>query len=403
MEKKLHINIDEAIALFDKKWEMLPETVEHVENCTECSVLIERYSEIQSVLISNRHVSTFPDMEKINSIAQNSFFLLHNENPVEEKENMLTYLTNLFSSFLRPAAISAAAIAVVIAVYSGMNSKVETIETAQNDDTADTTEVQENENKASPGLKKSGEQIKLAAAKIETLSETKFDMISENEITMGRGKAKFDVESGTDFRINVNSRFVVRVLGTSFIVDYNGKALAVNVMNGLVEVVDMSDNSSFALNENMEQVFEVKTASLKKPEIRTVAKTDLPKNIHIQKLNITPDASFLFQGREALNSGNIAAALQLFMLEIENGTEKDKALFEAVRIHENDRKYKEIDSLLSNKASIMNGSRVYREELMIKGCRAQKKGGTDLSLCREYLNAFPEGYRKNEIREFINE
>ena len=403
MKKKLHINIDETIALFDKKWEMLPETVEHVEHCTECSVLIDRYSEIQSVLISNRHVSTFPDMEKINSIAEKSFFLLHNEKPVEEKENMLTYLTNLFSSFLRPVAISAATIAVVIAVYSGINSKSETIETAQNDDTADTTEVQENENQVAPGLKKSGEQIKLAAAKIETLSETRFDMISENEISMGRGKAKFDVESGNDFRINVNSRFVVRVLGTSFVVDYNGSTLAVNVMNGLVEVVDMFDNSSSALSENMEKVFEVKTALVKKPATRSVVKTDLPKNIHAPKLNITHDASFLFQGREALNSGNMGAAIQLFMLEIEKGNEKDKALFEAVRIHENDKKYKEMDSLLKNNASIMNGSRVYREELMIKGCRAQKKGGIDLSLCREYLNAFPDGYRKNEIRELVNE
>ena len=165
MKKKLHINIDETIALFDKKWEMLPETVEHVEHCTECSVLIDRYSEIQSVLISNRHVSTFPDMEKINSIAEKSFFLLHNEKPVEEKENMLTYLTNLFSSFLRPVAISAATIAVVIAVYSGINSKSETIETAQNDDTADTTEVQENENQVAPGLKKSGEQIGRASCR----------------------------------------------------------------------------------------------------------------------------------------------------------------------------------------------------------------------------------------------
>jgi hypothetical protein len=61
-------------------------------------------------------------------------------------------------------------------------------------------------------------------------------------------------------------------------------------------------------------------------------------------------------------------------------------------------------SMISGSEKIMDSSRVYREELMIKGCKAQKKiAGSDLSLCRKYLEIFPEGYRKNEIRELINE
>jgi len=71
-----------------------------------------------------------------------------------------------------------------------------------------------------------------------------------------------------------------------------------------------------------------------KVEISMANKSRIPKTINIPKLNITPDQSFLFQGREALDSGNEGAALQLFMMEMENGKEKEKALFEAVRLHE---------------------------------------------------------------------
>jgi len=68
------------------------------------------------------------------------------------------------------------------------------------------------------------------------------------------------------------------------------------------------------------------------------------------------------------------------------------------------KQYNEMVSMIDNNKKILDSSRVYREELLIKGCTAQKKiSGSDLSLCRKYLEVFPEGYRKNEIRELINE
>ncbi|MBP7433905.1 hypothetical protein KA996_10210, partial [bacterium] len=215
---------------------------------------------------------------------------------------------------------------------------------------------------------------------------------------------KFDVVSGNDFRVTVNGRFMVRVLGTSFILDNCNGTFSVNVIEGLVEVVDGSDDSQFQLSANMERVFELEKAVVKKLDVSTANKSRIPKTINIPKLNITPGQSFLFQGREALNSGNEGAALQLFMMEMESGKEKDKALFEAVRLHESRKQYNEMVSMISGSEKIMDSSRVYREELMIKGCKAQKKiEGSDLSLCRKYLEVFPEGYRKNEIRELINE
>lgn len=405
MNKKLHINIDEVIALFDKKWEMLPDTLEHLENCQECSLLVERYSDIQTVLSSNKHIIDFPDMERINRVAEKSFAILHSENATEVKDGFILSITKLFSSFLRPAAISLTAIALVIAVYSGINTSTDKTEIAKDDSVEKNDAPLKNQENSLPGIKKSGKKINLSIASIETLKDTNFNSISENEISMGKGKAKFDVESGNDFRVTVNERFLVRVLGTSFIIDNSFGKVSVNVISGLVEVIDTSDDSSFQLSANMEKAFELKTEIVKKLEAIPIRKAMIPhEKINAQKLIITPDQSFLFQGREAVNAGNTGAAIQLFMLEIEKGKEKDKALFETVRIYEADKKYNETSSLLKNNANIINSSKVYKEELLIKGCRAQKRAGeSELSLCKEYLKAFPDGYRKNEIRELINE
>lgn len=403
MEKNLHINIDEVIALFDKNLELLPETVEHIEKCSVCSALIEKYSVTNAVLQSGRHVTSFPDMERINKIAERSFFILH-EGTNPEKEMSRTW-QDLFRSFFKPLVFTAAAASLIIAVYIGFDKP------SQNGTMTAETEKNESENKLMPsekiyekGLRESGEKINLSIAKIETLSQTQFNSISENEISMEKGKAKFDVVTGNDFRVTVSDRFLVRVLGTSFIIDNNAGTFSVNVLEGLVEIVDRSDDSVFQLSANMEKVFALEKAVIKKLDITMVDKTRIPKTINLPKLNITPDKSFLFQGREALNSGNEGAALQLFMMEMEKGKEKDKALFEAVRLNENKKQYNEIVSMILNNREIMDVSRVYREELMIKGCKAQKKiAGSDLSLCRQYLEVFPEGYRKNEIRELINE
>lgn len=403
MEKNLHINIDEVIALFDKNLELLPETVEHIEKCSVCSALIEKYSVTNAVLQSGRHVTSFPDMERINKIAERSFFILH-EGTNPEKEMSRTW-QDLFRSFFKPLVFTAAAASLIIAVYIGFDKP------SQNGTMTAETEKNESENKLMPsekiyekGLRESGEKINLSIAKIETLSQTQFNSISENEIYMEKGKAKFDVVTGNDFRVTVSDRFLVRVLGTSFIIDNNAGTFSVNVLEGLVEIVDRSDDSVFQLSANMEKVFALEKAVIKKLDITMVDKTRIPKTINLPKLNITPDKSFLFQGREALNSGNEGAALQLFMMEMEKGKEKDKALFEAVRLNENKKQYNEIVSMILNNREIMDVSRVYREELMIKGCKAQKKiAGSDLSLCRQYLEVFPEGYRKNEIRELINE
>ena len=252
-----------------------------------------------------------------------------------------------------------------------------------------------------PGVKKSGRKIKLAKAKISVVSDTYFEKIENEDVSMKSGKAKFDVVQGNDFRIDVDDKFLVRVLGTSFTLDYSEGRLSAEVFSGLVEIVEKSNGAVTQLSQNMNKTFEAKTLP-KEPE----GGLNHNKNAFNKKGGFMPDQekSFLFRGRAALAGGKTEAAEKLFMMEIEKGKEADKALFELVSIRESKKDYAGMSELVGKYDRIMRGSRVYKEELMIKGCVSQKKSGNrELPLCRDYLKEFPRSFRSREIREMINE
>ena len=72
------------------------------------------------------------------------------------------------------------------------------------------------------------------------------------------------------------------------------------------------------------------------------------------------------------------------MMEIEKGSEPDKALYELVSIYESKQEHTQILNIIKKYDSVMRGSRVYKEEIMIKGCISQKKSGSrDLPLCHD--------------------
>ena len=400
MKQHEHIKIEEILALTDRSWEMLPEFAEHTADCLECQRMIERYSGIQAVLFSSRHVTRFPDPEKIVEIAERSFVLLHKE-PADK--SLFTKIAGFISANLKPLAVmgTAAALAVVIYTSGSETNDPDLIADnindvkVQSDDTTETFSFK--------GLEKSGMRFKSRIAEVATLADTHLEAVSANEIKMRSGKAKFDVVSGNDFRITVSDKFLVRVLGTSFTLEYDSSSLIVSVSEGLVEVIRTADNSSVALSADMKQTFTVVTADILKKEQLSLVRPKI-KIMQPPKLAITPDASFLTQGREALKSGNTGAAVQLFTLEMEKGQEKDKALFEAVKIHESRQKYQDAVNLIVSHNDVVRSSKVYKEEILIKGCFSQyKMKSVDLSLCREYIESFPGGYRKNEIQELINE
>ena len=402
MKNSKHLKFDEAVALLEKRWELLPETMDHISDCDECSELIFEIQEMTSLIKSSSNISYIPDTRKIESIAAKSFALLHEESDSYNKESIFSGIISFLNNWMKPIAIAGAAAALAIVIYNSNSTesnntgkiadgkKADIEKTAKENKSADKLFTEE-------GIKKAGAIFKSAIAKVRTINPTYFNSVSENEIIMKKGKAKFDIVPGNDFRINVNDSFIVRVLGTSFVVDFNDNDFSVKVYEGLVEVINRSDNSVVSLTRDMEKTYKVK-----KQEIAKIKKLK-PVKIKRPKINITPDASFLTQGREALKAGKEGAAIQLFMMELEKGSSKEKALFEAVRIYEKSGKYSDTIGILKSNRSVVNSSKVYREELLIKGCMAQYRNKSSLSFCRDYLEKFPHGYRKDEIEAIVNE
>jgi len=404
--KNKHLNFDEVVALFEKRFELLPETMDHISNCDECSGLIFKVQEMTSLIKTNSHIKHMPDAQKIEMIACESFALLHKEADAPEIEGHFNNILSFLNNWMKPIAIAGAAAAVAIVLYNSFDNK--------NDNTGkiadNKTNVKENVQKINPvknlfsekGVKKAGLVFKSAIATIKTIEPTYFDTVSKDEITMKNGKAKFDVVPGNDFRINVNDSFIVRVLGTSFIVDYSKDNFSVKVFEGLVEVIDKSNNSTISLTKDMEKTYKImKSANSKLARIKRFIPV---KKFRKTKMNITPDASFLTQGREALKAGKNGAAVQLFIMELEKGNSKDKALFEAVKIYETSGKHSDTINILKSNHPVIGSSRVYKEELLIKGCMAQYKSkSSKLSFCNEYIKNFPHGYRKEEIEAIVNE
>ena len=405
--KNKHLNFDEVVALFEKRFELLPETMEHISSCDECSGLIFEFQEMTSIIKSNSHIKHIPDAQKIEMIALESFALLHKEAETSEKGSILNDIISFLNNWMKPIAIAGATAAVAIVLFNSFDNK--------NDNTGkiadnNKTNVKENVQETKPaenlfsekGVKKAGLVFKSSIATIKTIEPTYFDTVSENEIVMKNGKAKFDVVPGNDFRINVNNSFIVRVLGTSFVVDYSKDDFSVKVFEGLVEVIDKSDNSTISLTKDMEKTYKImKSANSKLARIKKLSPV---KKLRTTKMNITPDASFLTQGREALKAGKNGVAVQLFIMELEKGNSKDKALFETVKIYEALGKHSDTVSILKSNRTVIKSSKIYKEELLINGCMAQYKNkSSKLSFCNEYLKNFPHGYRKEEIEAIVNE
>lgn len=407
MKNSKHLKFDEVVALIEKRWELLPETMDHISSCDQCSELILEVQEMTTLVKSQNNIRHIPDAQKIESIASKSFALLHEEIETDEvSETFFDRISSFISSWIKPVAIAGAAAAVAIVVYnsnsSNDNSDSKIADNKPSDKEVEKVIPQDTKLFKAQGIKEAGTEFKSNIAKIKTIKPTYFSSMSENEILMKKGKARFDIVSGNDFRINVNDSFIVRVLGTSFVVDFNDKDFSVKVFEGLVEIINKKDNSVTSLTKDMEKTYTVN----KKKDIKIAAIRKLKpvRRLSKSKMNITPDASFLTQGREALKAGKTGAAIQLFIMELEKGKNKDKALFETVRIYEKSGKHKDMVGILKSNMNIVSSSRVYKEELLIKGCMAQYKNkSSSLSFCKDYLNKFPHGYRKDEIEAIVND
>ena len=406
MVSEKHITIEEAIALADGRYVLLPETEKHVAECIECSSMTDCFCGTKEIFAEAKEFVPEVDSAKVAEIAAKSFAVLPFEEEAEpEKEKGFSF-SAFFASWFKPALAFSLAFAIVIAVtlFNKEKPAENTEKTVEVATTAGAEAAPETKEDYEPGERETGAEIQLAKAKINVISRTYLDKITDTDVSMKRGKAKFDVVTGNDFRIDVDGKFLVRVLGTSFTLDYSDGRLAAEVFSGLVEIVEKAGGSVTQLSKDMNRTFEYKDRHKEQHRVITPPEKKTKNNPKKQDFVLTPGKSFLFQGREALAAGKTGAAQQLFMMEIEKGKEPDKALFELISIKESKKDFAEIADLVKKYDKIMRGSRVYKEEIMIKGCISQKKSGNkNLPLCHDYLKEFPRSFRTREIKGVIDD
>lgn len=400
-----HITVEEAIALADGRYVLLPVTEEHIKNCPECAAMIKSFSDCKEIFAEAREFIPAVEEAKVAEIAAKSFANL----PQDESDEALTLQTKTFARSIAFASKPLFAFSLGVALFLGIMlfQKAGDVENTENEvevaTAAGAETAAETKEDYAPGERESGAEVKLAKATISVISKTYLDKVSDTDVTMKSGKAKFDVVTGNDFRIDVDGKFLVRVLGTSFTLDYSDGRLTAEVFSGLVEIIEKSNGSATQLSKDMNRTFEYTSNKDRLNAITTTGKKT-KNNPKKHDFALTPGKSFLFQGREALAAGKTGAAQQLFTMEIEKGKEPDKALFELVSIHESKKDWGEIANLVKKYGGVMRESRVYKEELMIKGCISQKRSGNKaLPLCHDYLREFPRSFRSREIKGIIDE
>ena len=406
MVSEKHITIEEAIALADGRYVLLPETEKHVAECIECSSMTDCFCGTKEIFAEAKEFVPEVDSAKVAEIAAKSFAVLPFEEEAEpEKEKGFSF-SAFFASWFKPALAFSLAFAIVIAVtlFNKEKPAENTEKTVEVATTGAAETVVETKEDYASGERETGAEIQLAKAKINVISKTYLENITDTDVSMKRGKAKFDVVTGNDFRIDVDGKFLVRVLGTSFTLDYSDGKLTAEVFSGLVEIVEKANGAATQLSKDMNKTFEYKDHQKEQHHAITTPGKKTKNNPKKQDFALTPGKSFLFQGREALSAGKTGAAQQLFAMEIEKGQEPDKALFELISIHESKKDYSEIANLVKKYDKVMRESRVYKEEIMIKGCLSQKKSGSrELPLCHDYLREYPRSFRSREIKGIIDE
>lgn len=406
MVSEKYITIEEAIALADGRYVLLPETEKHVAECGECSSMIDCCCGAKEIFVESKEFVPAVDEAKVTEIAAKSFAMLPFEEETEpEKEKGFSF-SALFASWFKPALALSLAVAVVIAValFNSGKPAENTEKTVEIATVGATEAVIETKEDYASGERESGAKVQLAKATISVISNTYLENITDADVSMKKGKAKFDVVTGNDFRIDVDGKFLVRVLGTSFTLDYSDGKLTAEVFSGLVEIVEKANGAATQLSKDMNKTFEYKDHQKEQQIAITTPGKKTKNNPKKQDFALTPGKSFLFQGREALSAGKTGAAQQLFTMEIEKGHEPDKALFELISINEAKKDYAEIANLVKKYDRVMRESRVYKEEIMIKGCLSQKKSESrDLPLCHDYLREYPRSFRSREIKRIIDE
>ncbi|HNT27978.1 MAG TPA: FecR family protein [bacterium] len=382
-----HLSNAELIAICRQEGEPSPETIEHLAACDECAARLEARLRNEPMLpASSDHDAA------IDRIARISFDHLDEARPG---------LFAMLFTLPRLAVGAAAAALILIAAYVGIGAPATVEEEKIADADAPAPRIAPTLG-ATPRLFPVGTTIAHGRATILVKGPASLAADGAEELRLAKGTVEVSIEKGNDFRIHTADRYLVRVLGTRFTLDTDGTKLAVTVAEGLVEVIDGRTNDSIALSGGMAHTFtgetkEIATVAAKQPRaVRPAPGVDTAADEQ-------PAAtSFLRNGRDALKTQDATAAMDWFEKELAGGPEKDKALFEIVRLHERDGRFDDMLRVLKAHNDIVDGDTVFHEELLIKACKAEvKTGETTFPSCKKYLRVFPEGYKNGEIRELL--
>jgi len=380
-----HVTNERMNDLVERGTPLSGEEATHLEQCSRCAAALEHRAAAGAVL----PFRVGADDAAIDRIAAASFGHLAGTRP------------GLFASLFtlpRVALGAAAALLLLIAAYFGMATTPadEGAKFAGNDPAPKTAPALD----ATPRAFTDGTTIIHGRAHLAVRKGATLSAEGAERITLARGTVEIAIEKGDDFHIRADGHYLVRVLGTRFTLDAGDARLSVTVTEGLVEVIDGRSGRSTALSSGMAQVFGDEPHALAAtPTTVKAAKTAEPEAETAEKEEA---ASFLKQGRAALRNGDDTGAMGWFEKELSEGDEKDKALFEIVRLHEKGGRFGDILATLKTHGDIVDGDSVYREELLIKACKAEVREhiGT-LPSCRKYLRTFPDGYKKDEIRGIL--
>ncbi|HSA34013.1 MAG TPA: FecR family protein [bacterium] len=381
-----HLSNAELIAICRQEGEPSPETVEHLAACDECAARLEAQLRNEPMLpASSDHDAA------IDRIARISFDHLDAARP--------GLFATLFT--LPRLAFGAAAALILIAAYVGLGTPATGEEDTMADADAPAPRIAPALN-ATPRLFPVGTTIAHGRATLLVKGPASIAADGAEDLRLAKGTVEVSIEKGNDFRIHTADRYLVRVLGTRFTLDTDGTKLAVTVAEGLVEVIDGRTSGSIALSGGMAHTFTGETKETAMVAAKQPRAVRPAPGIDTAADDQPAAASFLRNGRDALKTQDATAAMDWFEKELASGPEKDKALFEIVRLHEREGRFDDILTVLNAHNDIVDGDTVFREELLIKACKAEvKTGETAFTSCRKYLRVFPEGYKNGEIRELL--
>jgi len=427
--RNYHLSEEEIIALNEGGIKLLQKWDSHLNSCDECMNLMSLYEDSKMILKTGGNITPIIDPSKIDAIAARSFSYLEADVKEEKSSFFETVLNSLFSKkAVFALAMSLMILAVSAFLFNNYNQDkaVEQNLVAEVDSTSVETEKPAekitSESKGFESITEKymayniGDDCNSHRANIQILSKSYLKKFDDNNISIEKGKIDVSVQKGEDFFIHIGSSYLVRVLGTRFIVEADDKSCKVTVIEGLVELIDKDKKENYALSKNMSKKIEYKAPkplrrALTKRKIVKTPKTEIeaeePVKVDDEEIfddfeDLEKEESYLLKGRAALREKKYKSAYRYFKKELKKGEEKDKALFEIVRLMEKKKKYKELLGKMDKYRSIILSGTVYKEEFLIKGCKAEAKlRDKSFKYCKRYLKYFPEGYKKEEIKNIL--